>query len=175
VIRTADWRKGGDKDQAPRTGCLGSRELVEGGGGHGTGRDLQLGGGDVGEVAAGGTREVGKDAAGNMAAGWPAAGGAWRRVGRGDSWISDGVREPGTAERRRGGQVRRRTEARRGGARPAAGGAGGAGVSMGRNMRLCGWGRKALVVVVVFFSKQRIISRQFFTVRDYLLIEVGDV
>jgi hypothetical protein len=50
---------------------------------HGSGRDLQRGGGDVAEVSAGGAGELEEDAAGDMTPGWPTACGdqGWRRAG----------------------------------------------------------------------------------------------
>jgi hypothetical protein len=51
---------GGDKN---RGALRGSRELVDGVGGHGTGRDLQRDGGDAGEVGAHSAGELEEEAA----------------------------------------------------------------------------------------------------------------
>jgi hypothetical protein len=90
--------------------------------------------------------------------------------GRGDSWMPGGVWDPGPAERV--GQIRRRTEARTGGAQAA--GPALRCTSGGRRGRRCGgqqqgavwevvgeWGRRALGVVV-FFSRGELFPDSFF-------------
>jgi hypothetical protein len=83
--------------------------LVDGVGGHGTGRDLQRDGEDVGEVGAHGAGELEEEATDGRRA-WQ----CWRRAGGRELGMAGGVRLTGQAAR--ASHVRRRSKGRASGA-----------------------------------------------------------